>query len=66
MNRLTKLRRREGLTLEDMARILVVQPSTLQRCESGDYDHIPEVEDELRRRLMALGWLDRAESSAAA
>jgi hypothetical protein len=66
MNSFSKLRQQRGLNLEDMARILLVQPPTLQRYEYGDFDHVPEIEAEFERRLIALGWLDRAESIAAA
>jgi len=66
MNHLTELRQQRGLNLEDMARILLVQSPTLQRYEYGDFDHVPEIEEELTRRLMALGWLDRSETTAAA
>jgi len=66
MNSFAALRQQHGLNLEDMARLLAVQPRTLQRYEYGDFDHVPEIEAEFDRRLMALGWLDRSETTAAA
>jgi DNA-binding XRE family transcriptional regulator len=66
MNNLVKLRRRSGRTVDDMARLLAVQPKTLQRCEYGDFDHVPEIEAEFERRLVALGILDLEMDSSAA
>jgi hypothetical protein len=66
MNSFSNLRRQRGLTLENMARLLVIQPETLLRCEYGAFDHVPEIQDEFERRLEALGMLDPETVSSAA
>jgi hypothetical protein len=66
MNHLAQLRQQRGLTIEATSKLLLIRPETFQRYEYGDFDHVPEIEAEFERRLMALGWLDCTESTAAA
>jgi len=48
------LRSAPGLTVEQMARALKIQPETLLKYEAGCFCHIPEIRAEIDRRLQSL------------